>query len=408
MGNNPQSYKRSLRLGPALGDWTRLRAIPEERHTISTPIPGFDRLSEDELRLAHLIHYRFFEDVARELSQTLEIHLSLGEVAASQMPYRQFLEEIYSPLVHINGAVRTGGTLGIYFDVPFGEMIVHHLLGASNGAFSGRALTDIDQSLVLTGLRPSLQKLAAAYGGRFPIEDFSLESSTGVVRDYGINLQDNYVVFSARFLVEQDQTTSWGLSIGYVQSLIKTGLEKAQPLGGVGALRLDRLPAPILESYKVPVIVELGVTTVTMSELHELQPGDVVPLDLPLHHPVTLRLGESIVLPAQPGLVHGHLSAKMLKSRVPLSESVGTVMALEELSDEPLETELPAETTPKTFDWLQGGGDNGENADEEDLDDDDLLEEDDEDDDESEEKKDEKSNGKDDWLSGDEDDKEKV
>jgi flagellar motor switch protein FliM len=397
---SPQSYKRTLKLGAALGDWTRLRPNRDERRFVLGPVQGFDRLSEEDLKAAHDIHYRFFQEMAEHLSRTLEIPLTLGGVEGLQEPYQQFLQGVSAgPMVQIvltNGA---GISFTMYTDLPFSELVIHHLLGVPNGQFTGRTLSDIDQTLLLTGLTSSFKLLPKSFKNIFSIEGFSIEGTGTVVRDYTLNLQDTYVVFTAQFILDKDPEKSFTVTIGYVQNALRGWLAQLRPMTGGGPMRLERLPQPVTESYKLPVTAELGTTQVTMGEIHELQPGDVVPLDTLLHQPIALKLGETITLLAQPGLANGRLGAKVVTSRTAGAADASTVTTWDEpLSD--LAENAEPETTGKTNWLVDEEASAGENdASEEDLDaeDDDLLSDDDDlklDDDEKEED----GAGGDDWL----------
>jgi flagellar motor switch protein FliM len=64
----------------------------------------------------------------------------------------------------------------------------------------------------------------------------------------------------------------------------------------------------------LPVSVELGKTTISLSELAGLIVGDVLILENKVHEEYVIRVNEKIAFYGHPGLSHNHKAIKITKS----------------------------------------------------------------------------------------------
>jgi len=93
-------HKKTIKLTPSIGDWTTYHPPRAYAKRIKSGLYGFDRLSEERLNKALLIHY----DLTRELLQLLQINLMLGSefyaISAEQTNYLNFLRTANYPLLN--------------------------------------------------------------------------------------------------------------------------------------------------------------------------------------------------------------------------------------------------------------------------------------------------------------------
>ena len=62
---------------------------------------------------------------------------------------------------------------------------------------------------------------------------------------------------------------------------------------------------------QVPVEVELGSTVLTVSDLLELEVGDVVPLDRRISDPLPIWIGDQLKLLGEPGQISGQTAVRV-------------------------------------------------------------------------------------------------
>ena len=63
-------YSKSLKLGPAIGDWTKIHEDPDavdEVQVSEVKNVNFDSLTREDMRFLHMLHYRLAEKVAKSL-----------------------------------------------------------------------------------------------------------------------------------------------------------------------------------------------------------------------------------------------------------------------------------------------------------------------------------------------------
>src|SRR3990167_8626028 len=101
MATKPEiaSQKRTIKLPPAMGDWTTYRPPKALVKKVKTGLYGFDRLSKKETNQALLIHYRFIQEFFRRLKIDLGLGVELFTVQVEQVTYLNFLRTISGPVV---------------------------------------------------------------------------------------------------------------------------------------------------------------------------------------------------------------------------------------------------------------------------------------------------------------------
>ena len=103
MAEKPRSeaapQKRSLKLAPLLGDWTTYKPPRVFVKKVKSGLYGFDRLSEDELKAAHRLHYNFALRLCRTLKTGLRLGPEIYSVEAMQSTYSAFIKSFNLPVL---------------------------------------------------------------------------------------------------------------------------------------------------------------------------------------------------------------------------------------------------------------------------------------------------------------------
>ena len=84
--------KRSLKLTPMIGDWTTYKPPQTTVKKIKLGLYGFDRLSEEELKQAHLLHYNFALTFSKALKEKMRTGTEIYSVEAHQNVYSNFIK----------------------------------------------------------------------------------------------------------------------------------------------------------------------------------------------------------------------------------------------------------------------------------------------------------------------------
>ena len=96
------AYKSLIKLPPAIGDWTTYKPSRAPTKKVRLGLYSFDRLSQEELKCGHIVHYNFGRLFVKELKSKLNISGELHTVSCEQTSYANFVKQILQPVVHIS------------------------------------------------------------------------------------------------------------------------------------------------------------------------------------------------------------------------------------------------------------------------------------------------------------------
>ena len=307
-------YSRCVKLGPALGDWTTLKFQDLDMDEIKVSqikSVNFDSFSREELRQLHLLHYRIAEDVVSKISQDMDIKIELHTVKASQVNYEDFLKEQESKLIKIDYQVESVGDISLLLDWHLADMMINRLMGGDGEKTDKVSFSDMEKVILESQVEGILQLLHMSWGRIFNLKDVNTEFFSGDYQyDPKVSLREAYVAFSFSFYFGKGELCS--LTLAYSNSVLRK-------LWAIKSQLKSRLTPMIslknktIKGIKVDINAVLGYAKLTMSEIQDLQVGDVVNLDTALSQPIELRFGGDCILQAQPGQVDDKVVLEVLK-----------------------------------------------------------------------------------------------
>jgi flagellar motor switch protein FliM len=253
-----------------------------------------DRIPKSQVRAIHLLHDTFVRNVVSSLSAYLRSYLTVNLVSVEQLSYAEFLDGLPSPTCMVSLGLRPydgNGVLELNPSLVF--PILEMLLGGS-GKSSGaiqREITEIEQRLLDGLFRIILNDLREAWKGVTEI-DFTIEAmetepqllhilapneaivSIGVEIRMGdavgmMNIALPSIVIK---MMRQKFDQQW-----LVRKTLVTEAEQARGLRMLGgaALTLEaRLEGPRL----------------SVRDFLNLEEGNLLTFDLPIEHPVELKV----------------------------------------------------------------------------------------------------------------------
>ncbi len=295
------AQKRTIKLAPAIGDWTTYRPPKVLVKKVKTGLYGFDRLSKDELNLFLLIHYRFIEQLLKRFKIDLKIAVELFSVNVEQTTYLNFLRTLTGPVVQAKFIIPgLHDAISIFFDLPLANSIINHALGSNDLEPLNRGLTDSENTVFATTLTEYLPNFVAAFGNVIQSPSFSMVGSPDVTIDSSINTSATFVSFNAEAALADNPPGR--ILMGYLGSTLKTLLIKYKQIEKQKSLDFSRLAPALLSQIAVPAQITLGQTKLTTTEIKELEVGDVVSLGTTINSAVPLKLGNILKLLCQPGI----------------------------------------------------------------------------------------------------------
>ena len=304
------SQRRTIKLPPAIGDWTTYRPPKVLVKKVKSGLYGFDRLSKEGLNEALIIHYRFVQDLLRRFKIDLGLGVEFLSCQIEQTTYLNFLRTLTGPLAQSRLTLpNLHENIQLLFDLGLANSIVNHALGSSDLEPLNRALTEAESAAFTLAVAEYLPYLAAAYNNIFPAPGFAFVGSPDITLDSSINPNSTFVFFSAEVALND---APGRLLFGYPGNSLKTLLKDYELKTRSKPANFGRLSAASLNKIVTSLSATLGRTYLRTSELNQLEAGDVVSLDTSITSAVNLLIGGRLNLKVQPGVMAGKRRAVRL------------------------------------------------------------------------------------------------
>lgn len=296
------SYSRSLKLGPAIGDWTVLQykdPALDDLQVSQIQNVNFDSVTKDVLKQLHFIHYKLAEKMADKLSKDTDLKVELHTVVASQMTYEDFLSMQHDRIVQANYLLQNFGSVNVVFSWALADKIVNRLTGGMGEESESDVFSGVE-AVVLQALMDDLvEPFSSVWGGVFSQTDVRTTFNTGqFLFDQKVSMREAYVTFTVYLYFGNGDLKhiTWAYPSTVIRKLYRAKLAMQQDFAPAIYLKPETLRASTVD-----VTATLGRAQLTMKELKSLQPGDVIPLDTSFNQFVDVRIGSNITLKAQPG-----------------------------------------------------------------------------------------------------------
>jgi len=308
------AQKRSIKLAPALGDWTTYKPPQILVKKVKTGLYGFDRLSKKELTATLFIHYRFVQQLLKKLKVDLGMAVELFQTQVEQNTYLSFLRGLSGPVVQCRvTAENLAEPILLFIEQTNANTIINYALGSVDLEPISRGLTEAEKITLKTALDEYLPLLNASFNQTLGNLQLTIISSPDVIMDPTINPNSTLAAFSADISLADNAAAK--ITIAYPGGTLKNLLNAYEQIEDSRPLDFARLSAKLLAKIFVPIKAILGETTLTTNELQNFESGDVISLDVSTAEPVSLAIGEEVKLSCQPGLKNKKLAARLLLNR---------------------------------------------------------------------------------------------
>jgi len=328
------SYKRTIKLPPAIGDWTTYRPPKVLAKKVKSGLYGFDRLSQSDLKTALRVHYRFAEQLFKSFKIDLGLGIEFYSISAEQNVYANFLRAVSGPMAY--GKVRISEVhepVILIFDINLANSLINHALGCQDLEILNRPFTEAEVTVLNTAMTEYLKKYSSAFNDVFPPPVFSLIEAAQLAEINPLGSASTFVSFTMDIMVNDNLPGK--VIIGYPAKTLKVFVDKYNSRQKLRPINPGRLPATLLNKLKVPVTAILGETVVNSADLHQLEKGDVIQLDTTINSPALVKLNQLVTLLGQPGVQKNRIAARI----VGIEED-------QELELAPPEINVPEEISP--------------------------------------------------------------
>ncbi|WLR43532.1 flagellar motor switch protein FliM [Bacillus carboniphilus] len=275
------------------------------------------RFSKDQIRSITRIHENFARLLTTYFSAQLRTYVHLSVASVDQLPYEEFIRSISKMTVlNMFEMQPLQGRVLMEVNPNIAYAMMDRLLGGLGTSMNKiDRLTEIETTIISRLFERSLESYQEAWSTVIDIEPSMVE--------FEVNSQFLQMVSPNETVVVISLNTNVGDSSGMINLCIpQIVLEPIIPkLSGHYFMQTDRKEPEQkelqaleeqLKNAHVPVVAELGSSSITVEEFLSLQTGDVIPLKKELDEPLSLKIGHVHKFFAQPGKIKRKLAVQII------------------------------------------------------------------------------------------------
>ena len=277
-----------------------------------------DRISKDQLRSLRAIHEGFARILGTYLSTTLRTMMSVKLLSIDQLTYLEFTMGISDPsCIYTLNFERLGGNAILEVSPDLVLFIVDKLFGgAGESAYESRSITMIEQNVMGKVVYQLLSFLEESWQHVTPLG--------AKVESFETNPQFVQIASAAEIVVAVFfevgvRNLNFTLSLGipyFVLEPILTTLTTEGWLSLAQKRESEKDATGVehtLKAVKVPFVVSLGETAITLKEFMDLEVGDTIKLDKGMYDDLEVTVNGRLKFLGRPGLIGNKKAVKVVR-----------------------------------------------------------------------------------------------
>lgn len=275
-----------------------------------------DKLSKDQLRTLRIIYENFARLLNTSLSTQLRtmIHVELNSI--EQLSYDEFVRSLPQPtIMSICDFNPLAGEFILEINPRLGYAIVERLFGGQGTPPNNiRDFTDIEEMVLKKILKQNLSAFVEAWENVIELKPRikNLESNPQFTQIVPGNDMVILATFDAK-IAEAEGLIN--VCIPYIVlepivSKLNAQYWFSTSRDSASSEELNKLKDR-LSKAKLPVIANLGTTNITVADLLDLQPGDVIRMDQKATKEAVVKVGSKDKFIGKPGVVGSKLAIEI-------------------------------------------------------------------------------------------------
>lgn len=275
------------------------------------------RFSKDQIRSLTRIHENFARLLTTFFSAQLRTYVQISVVSADQLPYEEFIRSIPKmTILTVFEVPPLDGRVLLEVNPNIAYAMLDRVLGGRGVSLNKiENLTEIETKIMSNLFEKAFSNLREAWESVVDIDP--------MLTDFEVNPQFLQMVSPNETVVVISLNTQIGDTSGMINICIPhVVLEPIIPKLSVHywmqTQKKAREPEEVatlqkrLKQTKVPMIAELGTSTISIQEFLQLSVGDVIQLDQTVRDPLVIKVGDVPKFIGQPGKMNKRLAIQIL------------------------------------------------------------------------------------------------
>ncbi len=280
------------------------------------------QISKEQVRALSLLHESFARNISSSLGAYLRVGLEVNIVSVEQLRFTEVVSRMSEMTYLCSVHVRPLDSLALLqMDLSLAFPIIDVILGGAGDAeaIPVRALTEIEQQILETVVGILARELQLCWAPVLEV-DFTFEQTLpGAQAAVLMPPTERNLAFSFEIKILKSQGM---LNITLPSVVSNTLLRKLRAQFAYykragSSAHMSQLRAQMLDAH-FPTVLKLLPSPVLVSELTELQVGQVLPLSRPLDQPAVLSVANEEMFRAFP-VRCGYFRGAQVHERVPIS-----------------------------------------------------------------------------------------
>jgi flagellar motor switch protein FliM len=275
-----------------------------------------DKFSKDQLRAIQMIHESFCRSLTTSLSTMVRSMVSVEVVAVDQLAYDEFIHSIVQPtVIGILEMYPLSGNAILEINNQLTFAIIDRLLGGKGEPLrKPRDLTDIERTVIERVIMKILEHLEESWS---TVVDIRYRFETMESNPFFVQVcpgTDMVLLVTMKIQIGEIQgIMNFCVPYFVIEPLIDK-LSSQQWFSSTGRKNIEGVRETLEErmnEVSVPLALELGHSIISLGDVIQMQPGDVVRLDGSVADPLGLRVGNRIKFLSSPGVFNKNYAAQI-------------------------------------------------------------------------------------------------
>ena len=275
------------------------------------------RFSKDQIRSLTRIHENFARLLTTFFSAQLRTYVQITVASVDQIPFEEFVRSIPNmTLINVFEVPPLDGNILMEINPNIAYSMLDRLMGGSGASHSNvDNLTEIETKIMTNLFERSFDNLREAWGNIVEIDPMLIELEVNPQFLQMISPNETVVVISLNTII--------GETTGMINiCLPHVVLEPIVPNLSVRYWMQSNTKEMSPEQTKMlenrvkqsvlPVVAELGTTSISVEDFLMMNIGDVIELDQKIANPLILKVGNLPKFTVQPGKLNKKMAVQIL------------------------------------------------------------------------------------------------
>ncbi|MDR3270223.1 MAG: flagellar motor switch protein FliM [Peptococcaceae bacterium] len=275
-----------------------------------------NKFSKDQIRSLHNIHENFCRQLTTYFTAHLNTAVDVKVSSIEQLTYDEFIRSLPNPtILGVFQFTPLEGNLLLEMSPSIAFAVIERLLGGSGQtAERNRALTEIERLIIEQRLKHIIRLNAEAWSEVSTLDSHLVTMET--------NPQFTQIIAPNEMIVLATIEIAIGDAVGMLNICfpyltIEPILGKLSTLFLFSTQTKERSPEEQaqlrhnIEHAAIDLSICLGNAQITVRDLLELTPGDIIPLNQLVQQPLPVSVGSFVKFQGLPGLFRGHVAVKL-------------------------------------------------------------------------------------------------